>query len=122
MTTGAALGTATLDAERALQIGRLTIVDAPCWEAMGDAYIALSNLRQTMAARVGAPDMESPTEIEQYVDRIRDLAGQYNESVLGLVIAAADRVSPAETLRNRRQRQAARRRLSERITNSTERT
>lgn len=119
MTTGAALGKATLDAERALQIGRLTIVDAPCWEAMGEAYITLSNLRQTMAARVGAPDMESANEVEQYVDRVKDLASKYDESVLRLVIAAADRVSPAETVRNRRQRQSARRRLSERIGNST---
>ena len=38
MATAAALGKATLDAERALQIGRLTIVDARCWEAMGAAY------------------------------------------------------------------------------------
>lgn len=119
MATGAALGKATLDAERALQIGRLTIVDAPCWEAMGDAYIALSNLRQTMAARVGAPDMESVNEIEQYVDRVKDLTAKYNESVLRLVIAAADRVSPVETVRNRRQRQAVRRRLSERIADSS---
>lgn len=118
MTTETELGKATLDAERAFQIGRLTIVDAPCWEAMGEAYISLSGLRQAMAARVGAPDMESANEVERYVDRIKGLAAQYNESVLQLVIAAADRVSPAETVRNRRQRQGARRRLSDRIANS----
>lgn len=119
MTTGAELGKATLDAERAFQIGRLTIVDAFCWETMGEAYITLSSLRQAIAARVGAPDMESVNEVEQYVDHIKDLAARCNESVLRLVIAAADRMSPTETVRNRRQRQAARRRLSQRIANST---
>ncbi len=111
----AALGRATLDAERALQIGRLTIVDAPCWEAMGAAYVALNSLRRAMAARVGAPEMRSPEEIDQYVENIRVLANQYNQSVLALVIAAADRISPAETICNRRRRRAARRRLGERF-------
>jgi hypothetical protein len=118
--TAAGLGRATLDAERALQIGRLTIVDAPCWEAMGAAYVALNSLRRTMAARVDAPDMQSPEEIEHYVEGIRVLADQYNESVLTLVIAAADRVSPAETICNRRRRRAARRRLGERFGSATE--
>jgi hypothetical protein len=45
----AAFGKATLDAERAFQIGSLSIVDVPCWEAMGTAYIELSRLRTAMA-------------------------------------------------------------------------
>ncbi|AYJ06360.1 hypothetical protein O972_18170 [Mycobacterium avium subsp. avium 10-9275] len=118
--TAAALGKATLDAERALQIERLTIVDAPCWEAMGAAYVALNSLRRTMAARVDAPDMQSPEEIEHYVEGIRVLADQYNQSVLAMVIAAADRVSPAETICNRRRRRAARRRLGERFGSATQ--
>ena len=60
MATAAAMGKAMLDAERALQTGRLTIVDAPCWEAMGAAYIELSRLRTAMATRVDAPDMQTP--------------------------------------------------------------
>ncbi len=113
--TAAALGRATLDAERALQIGRLTIVDAPCWEAMGAAYVALNKLRRAMAAKVDAPDMQSPDEIACYVEDTRVLANEYNEGVLALVIAAADRLSPAETMHNRRLRRAARRRLGERF-------
>jgi hypothetical protein len=109
-----AVGRALLDVERALQIGRLTIVDAPCWEAMGGAYVELSRLRTTMAARVDAPEMQSPEEIEHYVEGIKVLAEQFNRSVLAMVVAAADRVSPAETLANRRRRRAARRRLAQR--------
>ncbi len=115
MATAAALGKATLDAERALQIGRLTIVDAPCWESTGAAYVALNSLRRAMAARVDAPAMESPEEIEHYVGGIEALAEQFNQNVVALVIAAADRVSPAETMWNRRRRRAARRRLGERF-------
>jgi len=117
--TAAALGKATLDAERALQIGRLTIVDAPCWEAMGAAYFALNNLRRAMAARVDAPDMQSPEEIVHYVEGIKALSDQYNQSVLALVIAAADRLSPAETVCNSRRRRAARRRLGKRFGSAT---
>lgn len=118
--TAAALGRATLDAERALQIGRLTIVDAPCWEAMGAAYVALNSLRRAMAARVDAPDMQSPEEIENYVEGIKVLADQFNQCVLALAIAAADRVSPAETICNRRRRRAARRRLGARFGSAAE--
>jgi hypothetical protein len=120
MATAAALGKATLDAERALQIGRLTNVDAPCWEAMGAAYVTLNTLRRAMAARVDAPDMQSPEEIEHYVEGIKVLAEQFNQSVLALVVAAADRVSPAETICNRRRRRAARRRLGERFGSAAE--
>lgn len=117
--TSAALGRATLDAERALQIGRLTIVDVPCWEAMGVAYFALNNLRHAMATRVDAPDMQSSEEIEHYAEGIKALSDEYSQSVLTLVIAAADRLSPAETVRNRRRRRAARRRLGERFGTAT---
>jgi hypothetical protein len=114
MATSAAMGKATPDAERAFQIGILTIVDAPCWEAMGAAYVELSRLRTAMAARVDAPDMQSPEEIEHYVEAIRVLAEQFSQSVLAMVRGAAERVSPAETLGNRRRRRDARRRLAQR--------
>jgi hypothetical protein len=108
-----ALGRALLGAERALQIARLTIVDAPCWQAMGVAYVELSRLRAAMAARVDAPEMESPEEIEHYVEGIKVLAEQFNRSVLALVVAAADRVSPAETMCSRWRRRDARRAIGE---------
>jgi hypothetical protein len=82
---------------------------------MGVAYVALSGPRRAMAARVDVPDMRSADEIARYVEDIRLLADRYNESVLALVVAAADRVSPAETVWNRRYRRAARHRLGERF-------
>ncbi|WP_099025951.1 hypothetical protein [Mycolicibacterium palauense] len=112
--TLAAMGIATLEAERAFQVGTLTVVDAPCWEAMGIAYVDLTRIRVAMASTgAGATELQSLEEIERYVEQIKGLAGRFNESVLGLVHAANERVSPAENLWNRRRRRSARRRISE---------
>src|SRR5271169_4734948 len=43
-----AMGSALLDIERAFHIGTLTIVDAPCWEAMGAAYFKFDEIRSLM--------------------------------------------------------------------------
>ena len=43
----------------------------------------------------------------RYVDGIKVLAEQFNQSVLAMVRKAAERVSPAETLGNRRRRRDA---------------
>ena len=43
----------------------------------------------------------------RYVDGIKVLAEQFNQSVLAMVRKAAERVSPAETLGNRRRRRRA---------------
>jgi hypothetical protein len=53
MAATAAMGSAMLDVERAFHIGSVTIVDAPCWEAMGTAYSEFDQLRSAMKA--GAP-------------------------------------------------------------------
>jgi hypothetical protein len=50
----------------------------------------------------------------RYVDGIKVLAEQFNQSVLAMVRKAAERVSPAETLGNRRRRRDARGRLAQR--------
>ncbi|MGV0750854.1 hypothetical protein [Mycolicibacter minnesotensis] len=68
-----------------------------------------------MNAKVDAPPMETVEEIEQYLDELDALAKQYGEAVSALVVAAADRLSPAESIRNRRDRRAARHRLAERF-------
>ena len=50
----------------------------------------------------------------RYVDGIKVLAEQFNQSVLAMVRKAAERVSPAETLGNRRRRRDACRRFAQR--------
>jgi len=106
---------ALLGVERALAVGRLTIVDAPCWEALGVASVDFSRLGAVIAAKADGRDMRDAEEIEHYVETVRVRAEQFNQSVQALVKAAADRVSPAETLSNRRDREAARYRVSEHL-------
>ena len=50
----------------------------------------------------------------RYVDGIKVLAEQFNQSVSALVLAATETMSPAETLGDRRRRRDARRRLAQR--------
>ncbi len=108
----AGMGGATLGVERAFRIGALTIVDAPCWEAMGAAYFAFDELRSAMRAG-GATEMQALEEVDQYIGAIAGHASRFNKGVSDLMPAANDRVSPAETWWNRRRRRRARRRLGE---------
>ena len=50
----------------------------------------------------------------RYVDGIKILAEQFNQSILAMVRKAAERVSPADTLGNRRRRRDACRRFAQR--------
>jgi hypothetical protein len=113
----AALGISTLDAERAFQIGSLSIVDAPCFEAFGAAYFELTRLRQRMALGL---ESESPTaqQIEEYVAAIKGLAVNLNTAVTGLAKVASKRVTPAETLWNPYRRRKVRQRLGKRYAHS----
>jgi hypothetical protein len=104
-----AMGSAGLSLDRAFGIGTLTIVDAPCWEAMGAAYFEFEQLRS--AIQDGATEKQTLEEIEQYIATIASCARQLNKAVSALVRAAQDRVSPAETFCNPWQRRRARKRL-----------
>jgi hypothetical protein len=104
-----AMGSAMLGVDRAFAIGMLTIVDAPCFEAMGAAYFEFQRLRG--AIKTGATEKETLEEIEEYIRTIAGHATQFNKDVSALVRAAQDRVSPAETFWNRWRRRHARNRL-----------
>lgn len=108
-----ASGRALLAVERAFQVGRLTIVDAPCWKAMGIAYVDFSQLSAAMGAGANMPELDTPEQFEGYIEGIKALAENFNRSVLAIVIAAADRLAPAETRWNWFRRRGARRRIGE---------
>jgi hypothetical protein len=109
MAAEAAMGSAMLGLDRALAIGTLTIVDPPCWEAMGAAYFEFDQLRS--AIKDGATEKQTLKEIEQYIGTIAGHANQLNKEVSALVRAAQYRVSPAETFLNPWRRSRARSRL-----------
>ncbi|WP_322860112.1 hypothetical protein U8D42_12745 [Mycobacterium europaeum] len=111
-TAMAAMGAALLDVDCAFSIGTLTIVDPPCWEAMGAAYIEFDAVSRSLRYG-GATEMRSLDEIEQYIADLANCAEAFNKSVGALVRAAQFRVSPAETFTNPWKRRGARRRLGE---------
>lgn len=94
----------------AFAIGRLTIVDAPCWEALGAAIFEFERLR---ALKINAPGFQKAEDITAYYNSLAQQADQLNSAVSALVIAAVDRLSPAETLLNPWRRHAGRRRLEQ---------
>jgi hypothetical protein len=67
-------------------------------------------------ARIGRKHNHSSQFLStsRYVDGIKVLAEQINQGVLAMVRKAAERVSPADTLGNRRRRRDGRRRLAQR--------
>lgn len=109
----AAMSSALLDVTRAFQVGTLTIIDAPCWEAMGDAAVELHNVGAVMQAG-GATAMHTIEEFEEYARAIEGHAKELNRRVSALVRLANDRVSPADRRWNRWRRRRARKRLGRR--------
>ncbi|OBB94976.1 hypothetical protein [Mycobacterium sp. 852002-40037_SCH5390672] len=111
-TAMAAMGATLLDVDCAFSIGTLTIVDPPCFEAMGAAYIEFDAVGRSMRYG-GATEMRSIEEIDQYTANLHHCATEFNKSVGALVRAAQSRVSPAEAFTNPWRRRGARRRLDE---------
>lgn len=113
--TASAQGDALLDTERAMLVGRLVIVDAPSWEALAIASAALDEVTSAIRSKIDAPPMKTADELERHINNLDALVEKYGHAVNALVVGAADRLSPAESIRNRRDRRAARRRLGERF-------
>lgn len=80
---------------------------------MGIAYVDFRLLHTAIAAGNSGPKLETPEQFETYIEGIRVRAEKFNRAVLALVIAAADRMAPAESHWNRFRRRGARRRISE---------
>lgn len=103
-----AAGTAHLALNHAFAMGRLTIVDAPCWEALGAAFFEFERLR---GMQVNVPGFRNDDDIRAHYAALASQADKLNSAVGALVVVAADRLSPAETLINPWRRRLGRRRL-----------
>jgi hypothetical protein len=100
---------ALLDVGRAFNVGRLTIVDAECYEAMGEAFNNFAKLRTALQG-VG--------EVTPTADNMREKIGSVvsfteglNRDVVALVKVGQNRLSPVQTWRNKRRRKQVRKRL-----------
>jgi hypothetical protein len=110
MPAAKAAATALLALNHAFAIGRLTIVDAKCWTALGAATFEFERFREL---KKNTPGIQNAEDIATYYGALAHRADQLNSAVSALVDAAADRVSPAETLLNPWRRHAGRRRVEQ---------
>ncbi|MEE6177553.1 hypothetical protein [Mycobacterium sp. 050134] len=111
MAAAKAAGSAGHALDKALAVGTLTIVEPPCWEALGAAYVEFDRFRKLKAE---APLMQNAEDVTSYLTTLEDQAAKVNSAVSALVRSAINRLSPAEALTNRWGRRSARRRLGRR--------
>jgi len=97
--------------EKAFNVGRFTIVEAECYEAMGIAYNEFVRIKDRLS------DVETmaqtPANIRRVVGELTKSVRELNTHVADLVLAGQRRVSPIQTWRNKRRRREVRTRLEE---------
>lgn len=103
------VGRAFVDVNRAFYVGRITIVDAECFEAMAEAY---NNFAKIEKALEGVGEL-APTvgNVLEKINDIVSLTRGLNKDVVKLVKAAQEHLSPVQTWRNKRRRAKVRERL-----------
>jgi hypothetical protein len=97
-----------LGVDRAFQVGRLTIVEAACYEKMGVAYNRFVQIKNAFGDVLGNQTVDN---LDVATSRMNDYARQLNRDVADLVLVSHTRVSPVQSVRNRFLRRGVRRRL-----------
>lgn len=100
---------AVLGVDRAFRVGRLTIVDPRCYEAMAVAYNEFLGLKGAFGDRP-----ESADDMARMTADIHRYAKQLDGHVDDLVLVAYQRVSPVQSVWNRVRRREVRRSLDAR--------
>ncbi|HKO53602.1 MAG TPA: hypothetical protein VJV79_38100 [Polyangiaceae bacterium] len=103
---------AMLNLRGALEVGSLTVVDAQCWQAM---VAAAAEFEQFYALLSDETVASSVDRIEHLNAQLEAQAAQLRVAMTALVRTANDRITPAETRRNRRHRRAAQRQLADQL-------
>jgi hypothetical protein len=103
------LDRALLGLERAFNVGRITIVDSECFEAMGTAYNEFTKINTCFAE---FEHMEqTPSNIGRVTGELAAHTSQLHKAVADLVVAGQRRVSPVQSWLNKRRRENVRKRL-----------
>jgi hypothetical protein len=100
---------AVLGVGRAFHVGRLTIVDAECYGAMGDAF---NNFAKLQTALRGVGEL-TPTadNMRAKTTSVVSSTEVLNRDVVALVGAGQKHLSPVQTWRNKRRREEVHKRL-----------
>jgi hypothetical protein len=100
---------ALLGVGRAFHVGRLTVVDAECYEAMGKAFNNFAKLRSALQ---GVGEITpTPDNMREKLRSIVSSTEGLNRDVVNLVFVGQKRLSPVQTWRNKRRRAQVRKRL-----------
>lgn len=94
---------------RAFHIGRLTVVEADCYEAMAAAFNNFSELQDALE-RVAEMAPTAP-DMREKMASIVLFTGGLNRDTVALVKAGQKRLSPVQTWWNKRRREEVRTRL-----------
>lgn len=108
--TRSAWAMSLMDLRRAFEVGHLTIVDAQCWEAMGAAAVEFEKFDAVLNEETVVRDVD---DAERLQEQLKGHAAQLRVAMRALVQMANDRITPAETRRNRRRRREAQKRLTD---------
>jgi hypothetical protein len=93
----------------AFNVGRITVVDAECYEAMRKAF---NNFAQLQKELKGVGEVEPiATNLRPRVASMRKYTADLNKGIFSLVKAAQEHLSPVQTWRNKRKRIEVRKRL-----------
>ncbi|MGV0740321.1 hypothetical protein ABQF35_28580 [Mycobacterium syngnathidarum] len=103
---------AMLGLRRAFEVGSLTVVDAPCWQAMVAAAAEFEEFYALLSDETVTSNID---EVEHLNAQLEAQAAQLRVAMAALVRTANDRITPAETRRNRRRRRSAQRQLADQL-------
>lgn len=105
---------AARDLDCAFQVGRLTIVDASCYEKMGNVYSTYVQIKTAYNAALTAAGQYNEKKLDD-LDAARyemsTHSSQLDKDITDLVLIADDRVSPVDNLWNQFRRRSVRKRL-----------
>jgi hypothetical protein len=93
----------------AFNVGRITIVDAECYDAMGRAFNEFAKLKEALR---GVGELEpTAANLRPLTESIRTYARKLNDDIFTLVTAAQENLSPVQSWRNKRKRADVKKRL-----------
>jgi hypothetical protein len=101
--------------DRAFSVGKITVVDSACREAMGDAYNEfVLRVRSLHSRFADITPATAPQLFPTFLDEFRSAAKQLNIAVANLVEVGQGRISPTQSLLNWSQRRGVKNRLLQR--------
>ena len=101
--------------DRAFSVGKITVVDATCREAMGNAYNEfILRIRSLHAHYENITPADASVQLPLFFDEFQSAAKQLNRAVAGLVEKSQSRISPTQSGLNRWRRRGVKKRLDQR--------